>query len=600
MANMEVTASALNVRSGPSTSHSKLKLLSRGAKITTVESQGGWHKLSTGGWVSGKHVKKINNNTTNASSNKNMTVTASVLNIRSGPGKNNSVTGKLDRGSTVTTVREQNGWSQLSQGGWVYNKHLTPTSTTSQAKAAADAAKAAEIRTIELRKRYSIQDHDFKIIGVEPVKRMNNIFNMPYQYLPTVDNRVSGSDYGRKFSETIINDLPIATFKMGLPVFLSNTTKDLKKNALNAILRGKASVLQSIVAEGNIDTRYYSFKEDHTAYMSHVTALCRQSASYMGLGKEYYEKNYDYETRRNNTTNLLFGARRNVTFYIDTATSADESMNNSTGDSMLSGAVNSATDLAKEAEFILGAGAGMDVDASSTEAYNETIAKLTSGAMSKNPNSIGAKVSNFVNTIKMGGNLIFPEIWKESNYSKSYTIKMKLKAPYGTKECIFNDILVPFYHILAMTLPRSLSPNGYTSPFLVRAYSKGWFNCEMGIVDSISFTKGGDGDMWSFEGLPTQIDVEITIKDLYSVMAMTSDVKLGAFTSNLPLLDFLSTMSGVNLTEEPMDREIMSIVHRIKAATKDIPKNIYLQLDDMIYRNIDRMPLIGSMVHPRY
>lgn len=533
-----------------------------------------------------------------------------TLRIRSGPSTSFKPIGSLANGAQITTVESQNGWYKLSSGGWVSGQWVAAVSSTTPPPAKpptsssggnkAPAKVTVDMQTQKLIERYSLKSALTSYAGVEPVKELKNIFNIPYQYLPTVDRRVPGSFYGRKFSENIIHDLPAVTIKAGLPVFLSNMTAEMKKSGLNAILRNRTSVLKALVAEGKIDQRYYSFKEDHTSYMQHVNSLCRQGASYMGLGKDYYLHNWDYEGRRNTTTNLLFGAKRNVTFYMDTSTSYDENASNSTGESMLAGSMGSATDLAREAEFLMGSALGANVDAASTDAYNETINKLTTSKIYKDPNSILARVGNFVNTLKMGGNLIFPDMWKESQYSKSYTIKIKLVAPYGTKECIFRDIMVPFYHLLALTLPRSLSPNGYISPFLVRAYAKGMFNCEMGIVDSISFTKGGDGDMWSYEGLPTQIDVTLNIRDLYPVMAMSSDMYMGAFTSNLPLMDFIATMSGVNLTEAPVEREIMSVVYRIMAEINDIPENIYLKLDDAIYNSVNKMRLLGSLTHSRY
>lgn len=53
-----VTASSLNVRTGPSTDYAKVSSLSSGAKVSiTHKTSNGWYKLSTGKYVSGSYIK---------------------------------------------------------------------------------------------------------------------------------------------------------------------------------------------------------------------------------------------------------------------------------------------------------------------------------------------------------------------------------------------------------------------------------------------------------------------------------------------------------------------------------------------------------------
>ena len=49
-----------------------------------------------------------------------VTVTASLLNYRSGPGSNYSVKGQIKKGGAYTIVEEKDGWGKLKSGaGWV-------------------------------------------------------------------------------------------------------------------------------------------------------------------------------------------------------------------------------------------------------------------------------------------------------------------------------------------------------------------------------------------------------------------------------------------------------------------------------------------------
>lgn len=75
-----VTASALNVRSGPGTHYRIITQVQKGTRLTVQKQQGGWLlvRLPNGhtGWVYGQYVRPI-------TSAKTAVVTASCLNVRS-------------------------------------------------------------------------------------------------------------------------------------------------------------------------------------------------------------------------------------------------------------------------------------------------------------------------------------------------------------------------------------------------------------------------------------------------------------------------------------------------------------------------------------
>jgi cell wall-associated NlpC family hydrolase len=138
-----VTASALNVRSGPSTSNSVIGTTYRGNTVEIQQSSNGWHKvkLSNGqvGWVSGKYLSlsgdtNSGGNTESPSTGKSATVTASALNIRSGPSTSNGIVGKAYKGNTVQILDSSNGWYKvkLSNGtiGWASAQYISTSGNT--------------------------------------------------------------------------------------------------------------------------------------------------------------------------------------------------------------------------------------------------------------------------------------------------------------------------------------------------------------------------------------------------------------------------------------------------------------------------------------
>ena len=130
-----VTADALNVRSGPSTSYSITTKLYKGDKVEILETSNGWHKIKASngkiGWVSGDYIKVSSGSTSQPStSTTKATVTATSLNVRSGAGTSYSVITKLSKGTVVDVLESaSNGWKKIKTSGgttgWASGDYLT-------------------------------------------------------------------------------------------------------------------------------------------------------------------------------------------------------------------------------------------------------------------------------------------------------------------------------------------------------------------------------------------------------------------------------------------------------------------------------------------
>ena len=105
-----------------------------------------------------------------------------------------------------------------------------------------------------------------------------------------------------------------------------------------------------------------------------------------------------------------------------------------------------------------------------------------------------------------GGKIVFPKIWSNSSFDRSYQLDIKLRSPDHDNLSIFLNVLKPYCKLLALTLPRAMDtaetaskgffkqgisdPNSFRAPFLVKAAVKGMFSIDMGIITSLSATKG--------------------------------------------------------------------------------------------------------------
>jgi len=151
-----------------------------------------------------------------------------------------------------------------------------------------------------------------------------------------------------------------------------------------------------------------------------------------------------------------------------------------------------------------------------------------------------------IKTLLGGGRMAFPEIWSDSSMMRSYNVTIKLDSPTADAVSLYLNILAPLCHILGLVAPRSLGYNNYIAPFLVRAYYKSMFHVDLGIITDCQIQKGDVG-AWSQNGLPTQVTVQLTIKDLYDVMALSLNKGPNDVIGNPVQLDYLANMCGINI-----------------------------------------------------
>ena len=412
----------------------------------------------------------------------------------------------------------------------------------------------------------SIQNMDIELDKIM-TNSMHGIFGIPYQFMSSVDRRLPNTELGRKFSEKIISRMPLLFLAPGKQVFMEGFSRSDKQTTIDAILSGVAGDDLDSLLKGF--GRYYTVKYAYDEYYRYVNTMCWAVAKFLGIANEDFLiggntdhnttklKYIDWKKSKNDAFKTFFSAYENVVYYLDGFSSVSENFSNGTTESSLASSVNGLSDQAKEIQFILGGNnsALANVASGVNDALSSTISSLSGVVSNIAGGLIGGIMSGHgVDTILAGGKIVFPELWQDSSFDRSYSLDIKLRSPDHDSLSIYMNILVPYIHLLALTLPRGLDgstdsgkydPNGYTSPFLVKAYCKGMFNIDMGIITSLSVTKGAEC-AWNDDGLPTQIDISIDIKDLYSSLFMTSiDNRIVSYSSvksvvtNTALMDFL-------------------------------------------------------------
>lgn len=477
-----------------------------------------------------------------------------------------------------------------------------------------------------------------------PIGRMLFVHGMPFQYTHFTDRRENSKArygasayptnrsvdedgaadfYGRTFAKEIACNMPIAVIVPGVPKFLTLVKQGIFGSSTRSKRRlvsdwiplwsdltdtEQNGVLEGLSQDANSDDvyQYYSIKLDTANYYEYVNSLCRTSASLMGIGDfKFMGKRCDdfdwgeYNTAADQDYNMLedvMGADLGISFAFDPLSSITDSITNSTGESQFAGLLNGISSKARELEFMTGS-AGVSLDMVDSTDYDTAVAQMNSGMFSGITNPI-SHIATYAKNAGHGMNVRFPQIWNDSNSTKSYSIDMKFIAPYNTAFCKWRYVLVPFFHWFCLAAPHSdESLVNYSRPFLIKAFSKGYFNVEMGIISSLQWKRFGDGDMISADGIPTEIDVTVDFEDLYQQLAVSRFTnegggydtrRAGVFFNNTGLMDLLGTLSGVNMNK-------ISIAERMEMYTSAWYDSTFTDFGNNFMRKIsDRVARIAN------
>ena len=423
----------------------------------------------------------------------------------------------------------------------------------------------------------SVEDYRKELDGLM-FNDLRAILGIPHQFLPITDTRIDSESigdvgsFGRVYSDKIIKHIPLLLMTPGKPIFMESYSKSQQVGVIAKALELTTETLQSIMGT-DTSGKYYSLEFSFTEYFYYVNAMLRSAAFFLEIDDVYIDgsrlgyKNWLYYTSdvygegvySHGKLGSFLGPHSGcVAFYADAGTTVDDSFSNSTTDSQLASMVNTVSDKGRELNFLLGnvgGQIGLKADFLSEDSMTSTTDLVNKLLDSDN---IINQILNKGTTLIGGGRMIFPEIWQDSSFSRSYSCSMKLVSPSGDNLSIFLNILVPIYHLLAFTLPRETTGQSYFSPFLVRAYYKGLFNVDMGIITSLSITKGDEGE-WTTSGIPTVANVSFEIKDLYDGMSMSKQKEWGtdrSIMSNITELDYIANSCGINVNDQDIWRTV--------------------------------------------
>lgn len=555
------------------------------------------------------------------------------------------IIGKVPKGYISDYIEYLNGWYRVRDNVWVYSKDgLFPDSEVivkdvknakDQGEIKFDIKKIKELgfdlqlfATMSASNSETSDGENRGIIGSitawaasDDMQALELEFDttaammgMPYQFLPWVDRRAKGGNdvisnfkyLGRKYAEKIAVRSPMLIIQPGKAHYMAEASNEEKDALLAGLLGDDAAVANSSIDDETANPhRYYSFALDYASYNAYVNTLCWACAMNLGLNVTKYEgvgntnkvafsenrfmnrditDNVDgvYNFSEGFTSKLKYTGA--IAFYVNSDAQVSESISTSTGQSQLAEKVNGISDLAREIQFVLGTnGRIADVAASMGKSSGGALETAVSGLSSAftGSGSLLNSIGESIGTIIAGGKMIFPEIWQDTQFTRSYTINLKLVSPDNDDLSIYHNILVPLMHLLALALPRGTSTNSYMSPFLIRAAYKSFMNIDMGIVTGLSINRGAEG-CWNRHGIPTSVDVSLDLKDLYPVMNLARYPSFSSLVTddgydilkNDALLAYIANICGLNVANSDVSRALSFKAMMVRKSVTNMPNAI--------------------------
>ena len=472
------------------------------------------------------------------------------------------------------------------------------------------------------------------------VKYTSRIFAMPFQftnsvdYRPFADAKSGGLEFGRKYLENIITEAPVVYLVPGIPNYMPGMD-DEEKAYIDAYMKAVSSGadVAGAVSEkiAGTDARYYDFYPAYSEYIRYVNLLCRMSAIYMKIenligpdektpyGKFNWGKwsNISYnpptsaegyavwdnaksgwvidtEKLAQKISDNIFNDEKYIKFYVDSNMSISESNSNTTTESKVAGLFDTIEGLVKEVGFFTN---DSGILSGLTDTITGSIKDVTTSVGSVlDPNSSAglSKIIGNATHVLTGSNVVFPELWGDSSYRKTYSFTVNLVSPYGDLESIYLHIIVPMMHLIALAFPRQTSANSFKSPFLVKAFVKGWFASDLAIIDSITIDKGGDGSGWNVLGLPTEVKISINITDLYSNLMITHSGQPSLYFNNNGLIQFLAVNCGMDVSRPNIMTKIESIVSTYLQSLFDVPTVFIDKIAEWLRNSFEPYTKIGG------
>jgi hypothetical protein len=144
-----------------------------------------------------------------------------------------------------------------------------------------------------------------------------------------------------------------------------------------------------------------------------------------------------------------------------------------------------------------------------------------------------AGLLNSLNKAAAAQRLDFPQIWRNSGFTPSYTMTVRLYNPKpGSTTSTEKYIIGPLAFLLCLAVPRTTDGKWYNWPLFHKVKATGIYNLDSAVITNITIIKGGDQQQISYRQSMGIVDVRIDFASLFSTMMAEENAT--SETSNRP------------------------------------------------------------------
>ncbi|QZA70733.1 hypothetical protein AH04_260 [Erwinia phage AH04] len=221
----------------------------------------------------------------------------------------------------------------------------------------------------------------------------------------------------------------------------------------------------------------------------------------------------------------FYGGLDGVTFRTEGTGSVSDSFSNSTTSSAIASTFNSTVTAVQDFKFNIGGGqTGIGIVDEFVNGIKDAVAGVAAGSV----------IGNVPLALLGNSKVEIPDHWEDSTTNlHSESFSFYFEAPYAHPYSIATNIFLPLSLLMPFIVPFSTGGSTYTTPFLVKVFSRGKSIIRTGIIQNASFEFGSGPLGWTTDMKPRNLRVNLTVTDLDKVMS----VPISRVTNPLDLLN---------------------------------------------------------------
>jgi hypothetical protein len=152
-----------------------------------------------------------------------------------------------------------------------------------------------------------------------------------------------------------------------------------------------------------------------------------------------------------------------------------------------------------------------------------------------------ARGINLVDRLAAGARIDFPQVWKTSSFTPSYTMTIRLYNPNPQSDIATDKYIIgPIAALMLLGTPISDDGATYNWPFLHKVRATGIYDLDPAYIGGITIIKGGDQQSIAYNQRLGMVDVRIDFGSLYNTMVASNSANPARPT----LKKYLNVMRG--------------------------------------------------------